>query len=138
MENFISILNQTCTDIKEKFQNNKGILKNKRLSNNDDHYLDILYNLKKVTLTKFAEIAKVTKPGATQIINKFVKEGYVTKTVSNEDKRVCYIELTEQIQNNLEKSYQKINEFYQDCLSFLSEEELNEFYHILLKIHNNL
>lgn len=138
MENFISILNQTCTDIKEKFQNNKGILKNKRLSNNDDHYLDILYNLKKVTLTKFAEIAKVTKPGATQIINKFVKEGYVTKTVSKEDKRVCYIELTEQIKNNLEKSYQKINEFYQDCLSFLSEEELNEFNHILLKIHNNL
>ena len=134
MENFISILNQTCTDIKEKFQNNKGILKNKRLSNNDDHYLDILYNLKKVTLTKFAEIAKVTKHGATQIINKFVKEGYVTKTVSNEDKRVCYIELTEQIKNNLEKSYQKIKEFYQDCLSFLSEEELNEFNHILLLV----
>ena len=136
MDNFVSILNQTCSDIKEKIQNSKDIFKN--ISSNDGHYLDILYNLKKATLTKFAEIAKVTKPGATQIINKFVKEGYVTKTVSKEDKRVCYIELTEQIRSSLEKSYKKINEFYQDCLSFLSEEELNEFNHILLKIHNNL
>lgn len=135
MENFISILNQTCNDIKDKFQKSKGL---KKATNNDDHYLDILYNLKKVTLTKFAELANVTKPGATQIINKFVKEGYVTKTVSKEDKRVCYIELTEQLKSNIEKSYHKLNDFYQDCLSFLTKEELDEFNSILLKIHENL
>ena len=136
MNNLVSILNQLSSKFSDKIQYSKGI--RKKVTNNDDHYLDIIYSLKKITLTRFAELAKVTKPGATQIINKFVKQGYVTKTISKEDKRVCYIELTEQIKNNIEKSYQKLNKVYKDCLSCLTDEELNEFNHILLKINNNL
>lgn len=138
MNNFVEVLNQISNKFSEKFKKSKGIVKDIKVTNNDDRYLNIIYTLKKVTLSRFAELAKVTKPGATQIINKFVKQGYVTKTVSKEDKRVCYIELTEQIKNNIDNSYQKLNKIYKDCLSFLTDEELNEFNHILLKIHKNL
>lgn len=136
MNNFVSMFN----DIYNKFMDNfhQCNIKENNITSSEENYLDIIYELKKITLTKFAEIAKVTKPAATQIINKYIKKGYVKKTISDSDKRVCYIELTEQVKKYFVESYEKLNKFYKDCLSFLTEEEMNQLNHILLKINDNL
>ena len=138
MKNFISIFEDIHDKFMDNFYQNEEVKKENKISNNENYYLDIIFNLKKITLTKFAEMAKVTKPAATQIINKFIDKGYVTKSISNSDKRVCYIELTENIKKYFNESYQKLNQFYQECMSFLSNEELKEFNTILLKINDNL
>jgi len=134
MDNFVSLFE----DIHNKFMDNYNKKKKNNITNSENHYLNIIYTIKNITLSKFAEVAKVTKPAATQIINKFVSKGYVIKKVSLNDKRVCYIELTEQIKKYLEDSYNKLNTMYNDCLSFLTEEELQQFNYLLLKINNNL
>ena len=136
MNNFVSMFD----DIYNKFMDNfyKKNEKKSNITNNEDYYLNIIYSLKKITLTKFAEIAQITKPAATQIINKYIDKGYVTKKVSENDKRVYYIELTEKIKKHCTETYQKLNKMYKDCLSFLSEEEISQFNNILLKINENL
>jgi len=138
MNNFISLFE----DIHEKFMDNfnkiNKLKSEKNISNSEENYLNIIFNLKKITLSKFAEQAKITKPAATQIINKYIDKGYVTKKVSVEDKRVCYIELTENIKKYFEESYKKLNKFYNDCLDFLTEDEFEQLNSLLLKIDNNL
>lgn len=138
MENFISLFDDIHDKFMENFHKNNNLQKENNITNSEDHYLNIIFNLKKITLTKFAEMAKITKPAATQIINKYIDKGYVTKKTSEEDKRVCYIELTEQLKKYFNDSYKKLNKLCQDCLSFLTEEEMLQFNTILLKINDNL
>ena len=136
MNNFLALFNDIQNKITEIF--NENISKLDSVSKEEKNYLDIIYKLKTTTLTKFADLAEVTKPAATQIINKFINKGYVTKTTSEEDKRVCNIELTEQIKNLFIETYKKINQLCNECLSFLTQEEFEIFNSLLLKINENL
>lgn len=137
MKNFVSLFNNIYNNFMENFYKDNTEKEN-NITNSEDQYLDIIYTLKKITLTKFAELAKITKPAATQIINKFINKGYVTKSVCEKDKRVCYIELTEQVKKHFNESYKKLNKMYKERLSFLTEEEMEQLSHILLKINDNL
>jgi len=136
MNNFLSLFNDIHNKIIDSF--NKNISKIESVTKDEKKYLNIIYNLKKTTLTKFAELAEVSKPAATQIVNKFIDRGLVTKTVSLEDRRICYIELTEQIKKHFVENYKKLNKMCKECLSFLSEEEFEQFSNLLLKINENL
>jgi len=138
MNNLISLFDSIHNKFMDNFYKNNNLKKDKNITNNEGHYLNIIFNLKKITLTKFAEKAKITKPAATQIINKYIDKGYVIKKVSDKDKRVCYIELTEQLKKYFTDGYNKFNKVYNDYLSFLTEEELKQLNTILLKINNNL
>lgn len=135
MNNFVTLFKELNTKFIESFNKNMGL---DNVTKDEKNYLNIIYNLKKTTLTKFAELAEVTKPAATQIVNKFINKGFVTKKVSNNDKRVCYIELTEEIKKYFIEGYKKLNKMYNDCLSFLTEEEVEQFNTLLLKINDNL
>jgi len=138
MNNLISLFDSIHNKFMDNFYKNNNLKKDKNITNNEGHYLNIIFNLKKITLTKFAEKAKITKPAATQIINKYIDKGYVIKKVSDKDKRVCYIELTEQLKKYFTDGYNKFNKVYNYYLSFLTEEELKQLNTILLKINNNL
>ncbi|MBE6156464.1 MAG: winged helix-turn-helix transcriptional regulator [Firmicutes bacterium] len=136
MNNFLTIFN----DIQSKFSEifNENISKLETVTKEEKNYLNIIYKLKSTTLTKFADLAEVTKPAATQIINKFINKGYVTKTTSPEDKRFCCIELTDQIKKVFIESYKKLNQICNECLSLLTKEEFEFFNSLLLKINENL
>ena len=138
MNNFVSLFNDIYNKFMENFHDNEKVKKENSITSSEENYLDIIYSLKKTTLTKFAEIAKITKPAATQIINKYIDKGYVTKSISEKDKRVCYIEVTEQVKKYFADSCKTLNKMYNDCLSFLTEEEMIQLSNILLKINENL
>lgn len=138
MNNFVSVFNDIYNKFMENFHDNEKAKKENSITSSEENYLDIIYSLKKTTLTKFAELAKITKPAATQIINKYIDKGYVTKSISEKDKRVCYIEVTEQVKKYFADSCKTLNKMYNDCLSFLTEEEMIQLSNILLKINENL
>lgn len=138
MNNFVSLFNDIYNKFMENFHDNEKSKKENGITSSEENYLDIIYSLKKTTLTKFAELAKITKPAATQIINKYIDKGYVTKSISEKDKRVCYIEVTEQVKKYFADSCKTLNKMYNDCLSFLTEEEMIQLNSILLKINENL
>ena len=136
MHNFITIFNNMYDKFMECFYKND--FTEKEITKTEKRYLGIIYSIKEITLTKFAQMAKVTKPAATQIVNKFLDKGYVTKRISDKDKRVCYIELTETIKNHITDSYRKLNKVYKECLNFLTDEEINQLSNLLFKINENL
>lgn len=138
MNNFISLFENIHDKFIDNFNKNNSMKSKEKITNNENRYLEIIFNFRKMTLSKFAEKAKITKPAATQIINKYIDKGYVTKKVSEKDKRVCYIELTEQLKKYFDESYNKLNKFYKECLDFLTEDEVKQLNSLLLKIDNNL
>lgn len=138
MENFIFVFNEIYNKFMDKYYDSSDILNYYNLTEKEFQYLDIIYNSKRITLSDFAIKSKVSKPGATQIINKFIKEKYVIKTLSNSDKRVYYIELSEDMKIYFEGSYKTLNQLYNKCLSSLSKEELKSLNAILVKINSTL
>ena len=136
MNNFVNLFSEIYSKFIDNF--NEDFLKNNNISDNDNRYLKIIYSLKKITLTKFAELAKVTKPAATQIINKFLQKGYVTKEYSKDDRRVCFIELTPKLKLKFNDYYRDLNKLYDESLSFLTKKEKEDLDNILLKINENL
>ena len=138
MNNFISLFEDIHNKFMDNFNKKNNVRCENKITNSEDRYLGIIFDLKKLTLSKFAEKAKITKPAATQIINKYIDKGYVTKKVSEDDKRVCYIELTENLKKYFNENYNKLNKFYNECLNFLTEDEFKQLNSLLLKIDNNL
>ena len=136
MKNIIALFNDINSKFVELF--NKSMNNIENVTSDEKCYLNIIYELNKTTLTRFAQIAKVTKPAATQIINKLINKGLVIKNTSDKDHRVCYIELTEEIKKLFKECYNQLNKMYSDCLSFLTEEEINEFSGLLIKINDNI
>ena len=57
-------------------------------------YLDVIKRKGKPTLGEIAEELNFTKPSVTIMINKLIKQSFVRKVQSDEDKRVYYVELT--------------------------------------------
>lgn len=111
---------------------------NKKISESEVNYLNIIYKKESINLTKFAKEAKITKPAATQLVNKYIEKGYVIKKVSSVDKRVCYLELTENIKKIFEENYKKLNEFWNSCLDVLTKEEFEELKKLLMKLDENI
>lgn len=139
MDNFVTLFNDIYLKFMDKYyQDTLDSAGDFKLTEREMFYLDVIYKAKKITLSDFAIQSKITKPAATQIINKFIKYNYVIKTPSSLDKRVCYIELTKDTEKHLSQSYEKLNSLYKECLSFLSEEEVTKLNDILLKINQNL
>lgn len=102
---------------------------------------DILMNLlngEKYTMKDLAEKIHRTKPTVTVLIDKLVDFGYVTKTKSNKDSRVTFVELTEK-GLGLKPSFMQISKrlnaiVYKD----LSDKEAEFIEAILGKINRNL
>lgn len=81
--------------------------------------LDILYdNNGKLTMREISEGINRSKSTVTQLVDKLLKSGYVTKKADLEDKRISYIELTEKglkIKNDFKEiSENVIREFFKD------------------------
>ncbi|GAJ26146.1 hypothetical protein JCM15457_1058 [Liquorilactobacillus sucicola DSM 21376 = JCM 15457] len=92
---------------------------------NDEFYLDILYRHKGITLSEFASLAKVTKPGATHIITRFEKLGAVYRTQSSTDKRVYHLELNSALITYYQKSYQIFDDIFRKMELCLKPDEVS-------------
>ncbi|MDN6968532.1 MarR family transcriptional regulator [Oenococcus sp. UCMA 17063] len=108
------------------------------LSANDEHYIDLLYELNKPTLTSFAKKAQISKPAATRIIHRFFKKGYLSKQPSLTDKRISYLKLSEELQAYCRNSYQLFDQVFLDCISVLSKEEQDQLEYLINKVNQKI
>ncbi len=100
--------------------------------------LDILYdNNGKLTMKEISEGINRSKSTVTQLVDKLLKSGYVTKEADLEDKRISYIALTEKglrIKNDFKEiSNNVIGEFFKD----FTEEEIEILLSLLDRVINN-
>jgi DNA-binding MarR family transcriptional regulator len=100
--------------------------------------LDILYdNNGKLTMKEISEGINRSKSTVTQLVEKLLKSGYVTKEADLDDKRISYIVLTEkglEIKNDFKEiSENVIREFFKD----FTEEEAEILLSLLNRVINN-
>ena len=58
-------------------------------------YLRLIDDNEPLTSGQFAKLTCVSRPTVTQLLNRFIKDGYIEKECSKSDKRVWYIQITE-------------------------------------------
>lgn len=104
---------------------------------NDEKYLEIIAAMDSPTFSEFAEIGKITKPAATQIIKKLIAKGYIEKTQSKKDKRVYYLQITKIVRAYFEE-YNKIDcALLEKWLSVLDEDEKKMMHKLIYKFYKS-
>ncbi|WKY46799.1 MarR family transcriptional regulator [Eubacteriaceae bacterium ES3] len=114
------------------------ILKNYNLGSGQYTFLMTLYDNNGINQEKLTDLVKIDKANTARAINKLVAEGYVTKTVSEEDKRAYKLYTTqkaEAIKNELNEVLDNWNNI---LLNGLTQDEENCLATLLDKIDLNI
>lgn len=122
----------------------KILLKNKELDKYSEislasfSYLLELESLGTSTLSELAAAMNVTKPSASNMVRKLVSMGYVDEKRSDEDKRVCKLNLSVEGARVIELGLSADRMFFGRIQEILDEDEFSTFKKLWLKISSNL
>lgn len=92
------------------------------------------YKGKPVTITEISEKIQISKPAVSQIINALEDKGFVKRVYTKSDRRVVYVEITDQGNELIEIAIKKKNETFNKLLQQLGDEDAETFLRILEKI----
>lgn len=100
--------------------------------------LTVLYeNGEKMALNEIAKRIGRDKSTVTSLVNKLVALGYVEKVSGQHDKRVTFIQLTQQGQNLKPKFDAISSQVYEIAYQGFSQDEKEQFLSLLKKIYHN-
>jgi DNA-binding MarR family transcriptional regulator len=97
-------------------------------------YVDAIATLGEPTVSEVAARLGFSKASATAAINKLTALGFVSKTQSEVDKRVFYVDLTESGRRLVEARARTIQAYVDFVVSALTEDEIRQFEAILGKL----
>lgn len=97
-------------------------------------YVDAIATLGEPTVSEVAARLGFSKASATAAINKLTALGFVSKTQSEVDKRVFYVDLTESGRRLVEARARTIQAYVDFVVSALTEDEMRQFEVILGKL----
>jgi len=115
--------------------------KNQQLTNLTHSQYVILKTLHCSGPQKAAELAEVIQitPGAvTGASDKLVSEGYATRRGANDDRRVVYLEITDQGNKLLESMFDNYKKVTAGFFEGLPDEDIDHLIRIYNRISNNL
>ena len=128
------MLSKEIQDLYKKFRlmNYRGLFGRIRerdgsLSATEAYAADVIYLLEEPTITRLAETLGISQPNATYKVNNLVAKGYVTKTVSEGDKRECRLGLSEKFYSYYNASTQFTDRAVESLQEQFSPEELRLF-----------
>jgi DNA-binding MarR family transcriptional regulator len=93
---------------------------------------------KEITMTELVEYINSPMSTATGIVDRLVKNGYVTRERSETDRRIVMLRPTEEGTQLIKKLKELISEYLSIVLEDLTEEEKQSMTHIAFKIMNSL
>ncbi len=93
--------------------------------------LETIYLLKEPTMSEFADFLEISLPNATYKIKNLIKKGYVKKEISEVDKRICHLKLTDKFKHFYEDSDYSGMFFIERIKKVFSNEELDHLYMML-------
>lgn len=92
-------------------------------------HLYIINHYEKITISDLATRLNLSRPAVTQKVNELEKLGMVVKRQSEQDKRVVYVSLSEQVMNNVNEP--KMATVIEAVQQNFSNEKLEVFEEIL-------
>lgn len=93
----------------------------------EGHLLHMIAEAQPVSLKKLAESMHLTPGAITQLVDGLVQAGYVTRTPSEQDRRVMVAALTPEGARTIQAMQRKKEEMFAKIVDGLSDEELAAF-----------
>jgi len=93
--------------------------------------LDKIANTQDCRVQKIGQLLGFTKSGATRIVNRLEKNGYVQKIKSYEDARVCCVLITQQGENVLNSTDERYSKELEQLLSRMPEKNVPQMKELL-------
>lgn len=110
-------------------------------SDNQNPYLGqlkCLYEISKtgeISQRRLSEVLRIRANSLSETISKLEQKGFVKRRQSEKDKRTYIVSLTEAGEKEIEKIRTARADANIGCLEYLTDEETEQFYRILKKIH---
>lgn len=101
-------------------------------------YIDAVHVLGEPSITELADALAVTKASVTVGVNRLVRQGYVVKAQSHEDKRVFRVSLTEAGETLVRAKLQTLEAYVAGIRAALTEDEAEQFTAIVTKVVRHL
>ena len=98
------------------------------------HYLHSIKEHPSVTASELAALFHVQKPTVTNILSRLIKQGYVDRTQSGDDRRIFYLSLSPLGQQLLQLENNGYAAFAQTSVQKLSVTEQQQLAHLLTKM----
>ncbi|OEF99045.1 hypothetical protein BHF71_02345 [Vulcanibacillus modesticaldus] len=90
-----------------------------------------------VTVSELSKNLIISPPAASKLVDQLFKLNLVTRVRSENDRRIVKIQLTEKGIEILEKNKQIKEKIFQEVLSPLTQEEIQQFINLLKKINKD-
>lgn len=93
-----------------------------------------LHEKGKCTVSELAAELGLSTSATTIALNRLVKQGFVDRIRSDDDRRVVWVELSTKVVPRIQQLKEKRKEMFSAFLQSLTDEELGQFKHCLTKI----
>ncbi|KIL06993.1 UNVERIFIED_ORG: MarR family transcriptional regulator [Clostridium botulinum] len=90
------------------------------------------------SLSELSKKLRISKPSASNLIDRMVSSGLVTRISNSEDRRSIKILITSKGIKIIEQAINRDKDFRLQILNFLSNEERQTLYKILVKMEKNM
>ena len=101
---------------------------------NSQLYLDLIYYTEDCTASKIAKMLNISKPAVTSKVNELINMGLVEKVQSEEDKRVYFLKIKDDLAPTYRVYDLIANKAYRELSADFSKEETDTFCKILDRI----
>jgi len=135
LRDFINTLDASFKKLLEETGSASGVSK---LTVSQLQYIDAVYTLGEPSITELADALTITKASVTVGVNKLVRQGYVVKIQSHEDKRVFRVSLTGAGKTLVKAKLQTFKNYVTVICAALTEDEAKQFEAIVGKLVDHL
>lgn len=98
------------------------------------HMLKMIYKKNSCMVVDVSRELELSSGATTIILNQLEDEGLITRLRSEDDRRIVWIKLSDSGKQLVEEMIRRKNQFLSDMFSVLSEDEKNQFFHLLEKM----
>lgn len=127
MEKIVSVLSKLSNSLAEMEELARVESNLKELTISQMHYLEVISQLSNPNVTELATEMQLSKPTVTVALEKLLQKGFVSKVVSDEDRRSSHLHLTKkgmQINQMHEKAHTRFAELMAESLEPAELEQL--------------
>lgn len=100
--------------------------------------LEVINGLDQATVRDVAAFMKISQPNAAYKISNLEEKGYITKTQSQEDKRIFFLNVTKKYDGFLKKKNANVICLLEEIMGNLSPTEIEEAVEIIKKLNENI
>ena len=108
------------------------------LSATEAYSADVIYLLGDPTVSTFADVLGISQPNATYKINNLAAKGYVSRSISDEDRRECRVSVGDRFFSYYNTDYPFLAQGVEKLKDEYSPEELAKFEQMLEALNRSL